>query len=226
MRTTTNRDVAVIVPAHNEQTVLGNVVRDLRTDFPIVVVIDDGSGDDTAEVARESGALVLRHRLNLGQGAALSTGIEFALTMPAVQWLVTFDADGQHRKQDALALMRRAREGDVDVVLGTRFGGEPVEAGMLKRATLKAGTLYTRATTGLALTDTHNGLRALSKGFAESMTLSEHGMGHASEILNQIARTDARWAEVSVRIHYTDYSRAKGQSVVNSVNILVDSLFR
>ena len=221
-----NADVAVVIPAFNEATVIGEVIAGVHSRFPLVILVDDGSRDGTAMTARAVGARVVRHGVNLGQGGALRTGIAAALRFPDVKWIVTFDADGQHQPDDAAALMERARQGDVDIVLGTRFGGQKVEAGPAKRLLLKAAVIYTRAETKLPLTDTHNGLRAMSRGFAEGLTIRERGMGHATEILDQVAKSRARWVEVPVHIRYTDYSKAKGQPMINSVNILFDSLFR
>lgn len=225
--TGSNADVAVVIPALNEASVIGDVIAGIRAVVPLVILVDDGSQDGTAGVARSAGAVVVRHSVNLGQGAALRTGIAAALRVPRVQWIVTFDADGQHQPEDAAALLARARSGDVDVVLGTRFGsGATVEAGLAKRLLLRAAIVYTRAETKLPLTDTHNGLRVLSRSFAQGLTMRERGMGHATEILEQVARSGVRWAEVPVHIRYTDYSKAKGQPMINSVNILFDSLFR
>jgi polyprenyl-phospho-N-acetylgalactosaminyl synthase len=221
-----NADVAVVIPALNEASVIADVITGLRHTFPLVILVDDGSTDGTAVASRVAGARVVRHGVNLGQGGALRTGIAAALRLPQVQWIVTFDADGQHQPGDAAALMARARQGDVDIVLGTRFGDQEVEAGPAKRLLLKAALIYTRVETKLPLTDTHNGLRAMSRGFAEGLALRERGMGHASEILDHVAKSGARWAEVPVHIRYTDYSKAKGQPMINSVNILFDSWFR
>ena len=224
--TSGNADVAVVIPAFNESTVIADVIAGVRTRFPLVILVDDGSQDGTGQAARSAGARVARHGVNLGQGAALRTGIAAALHLPQVQWIVTFDADGQHQPDDAAALIDRARRGDVDVVLGTRFGGQKVEAGLAKRLLLKLALVYTRAETKLPLTDTHNGLRAMSRRFAEGLTIRERGMGHATEILDHVASSGARWVEVPVHIRYTDYSKAKGQPMINSVNIIFDSLFR
>ncbi len=218
--------VALVVPALNEAPVIGDVVRGLLSSFTFVIVVDDGSSDATARTAREAGAQVVRHVVNLGQGAALSTGVLAALRVPSVEWIITFDADGQHRPQDAAALLDRAVDDDLDITLGTRFGSAKVEAGPAKRLTLKAAVTYTRLTTGLPLTDTHNGLRAMKRGFAESLHLRVRGMGHASEILHHVANSGARWAEVPVRIHYTPYSRSKGQPLINSVNIVFEHWLR
>lgn len=218
-------DVMVVIPAFNEGAMIGQVVRAVRQSFPHVLVVDDGSTDDTAAVAREAGAHLAVHAINLGQGGALITGLKVAADLPSMRWIVTFDADGQHRVEDAAVMVKVARERDLDVVLGSRFtGGGTTNAGRLRRVVLKAATAYTRWSTGLPLTDTHNGLRVMSSEFAGRLTLKERGMGHASEILDQIADLSARWTEVPVAITYTDYSRSKGQSVSNAVNIMFDRL--
>jgi glycosyltransferase involved in cell wall biosynthesis len=219
-------DSAVVIPALNEASVIAEVVTGLREHFPLVIVVDDGSSDGTGAVARSAGARVVRHGVNLGQGAGLRTGIRAALRVPAVEWIVTFDADGQHLPEDAAAMVERARQGDVDVILGTRFAGQPVEAGWAKRMLLKAAVVYTRAETKLPLTDTHNGLRVMNRQFASGLQIRERGMGHATEILEHVAQSGARWVEVPVHIRYTEYSKAKGQPMINSVNILFDTLFR
>ena len=96
-RTSTTDDVWLVVPLFNEETVIADVVRDARRTFPNVVVVDDGSSDGGADAAQAAGAVVVRHPVNLGQGAALQTGFEYARSVPSMQWVVTFDADGQHQ---------------------------------------------------------------------------------------------------------------------------------
>lgn len=221
-----NADVAVVIPAYNEATVIADTVSTVVDLFGVVIVVDDGSRDGTAGTAKSAGARVVRHAVNLGQGGALSTGISAALMLPWVDYIVTFDADGQHRPEDAQQMVQRLRLEELDIVLGTRFGGEPVEAGALKKLLLRAALAYTRMHTGLPLTDTHNGLRAMTRAFAEGLEIRDYGMGHASDILDHVAQSGASWAEESVLIRYTDYSRAKGQSMLNSVNILFDRLMR
>ena len=98
-------DVLVIVPAHNEATVIFDVVSGLRKTFTHVLVVDDGSGDGTAQIAESAGAEVAKHLLNLGQGGALLTGFRIASQLPRIKWVVTFDADGQHRVSDAAAMV-------------------------------------------------------------------------------------------------------------------------
>lgn len=217
-----NADVLVVVPALNERDSVGQVVAALRQHFPAVICVDDGSTDDTAGVARAAGATVVRHPVNLGQGAALQTGFAYALTRDDIAWVVTFDSDGQHRVADALSLLTTARETGVDVVLGSRFLSGTGEIPGVRRFVLRAGVRFTRMTTRLPLTDTHNGLRVLGRRAVEAMDLTLADMAHASQLLGLIARHELTYVEVPVTIDYTAYSRARGQSNLNALNIAFD----
>lgn len=216
----------VIVPMFNEATVIGSVIEGLLPEFPNVVCIDDGSSDGSVEAALAAGATVIRHPINLGQGASLQTGFDFALADPAMTEVVTFDADGQHQVADAVGMVEKLRAEDLDVVIGSRFLDDRTRMSPLKRGTLRLAAFYTRLTTGLALTDAHNGLRVIDRGLLESIRLRQNRMAHASELIDQIGGDKARWAEYPTHIVYTDYSKAKGQSVLNSINILVELLFK
>jgi len=121
--------------------------------------------------------------------------------------------------------VERLRTEPFDLVIGSRFLGGNVEAGFLKRLVLKTAVLFERLNTGMDLTDTHNGLRALNRHAAQSIRIKQNRMAHGSEILREISRNELRYAEEPVHIVYSDYSRAKGQSIWNSVNILSDLLF-
>jgi glycosyltransferase involved in cell wall biosynthesis len=219
-------EVVVVIPAFNEEPVIGETLKEVRQRFPRVIVVDDGSHDGTARAARAAGAEVVRHAVNLGQGSSLATGLAAALRLDGVRAVVTFDADGQHRVEDAQALVERLAVGDIDIALGTRFAGGSHEASLLRKAVLKIAVAHTRVETGLPLTDTHNGLRAMTLEFAAGLKITDCGMGHASDILSHIATSRARWTEVPVRIRYTEYSRSKGQPLINSVNIMFDRLMR
>jgi glycosyltransferase involved in cell wall biosynthesis len=214
--------VCVVVPMFNEATTIAEVVRSLLNTFTRVVCVDDGSTDESAEIASFAGADVVRHVVNLGQGAALQTGIDHALKDPTCAHVITFDADGQHRAQDALAMWRVALERDVEVVLGTRFGADDPGMPTSRRLMLRAATLFTRVTTGLAVTDAHIGLRVLSRAATKKLEIKLSGMAHASELLADIARGQLTYCEVPVRVTYTPYSLAKGQRNVNAINIAVD----
>ena len=224
-------DVWLVVPLYNEAKVIGDVVRTARASFPKVVCVDDGSTDDSAARAEQAGAVVVRHPVNLGQGAALQTGFDYALTDPAMRYCVTFDADGQHQVSDVEAMVDLVREGQVRVVFGSRFLDDRTEASGLKRLVLRMAVAYTNLTTGTRLTDAHNGLRVLERGVVERLDITQNRMAHASEIVAQIGamRFDGQqitYAEAPVHILYTDYSKAKGQSLWNAVNILAELIWR
>jgi hypothetical protein len=212
----------VVIPLYNEASVIADVVSELKTTFTHVVCVDDGSADASAAVARAAGARVLSHPLNLGQGAALQTAISYATAQSSCEHVITFDADGQHRLVDAIEMLRRARKEDLDVVFGSRFLDKRTDPGFAKRVVLKTAVGVTNLTTGLRLTDAHNGLRVLSVEAASRLHLQQDRMAHATEIVLQLGRTKLPWAESPVEVLYTDYSKAKGQSLLNSINILFD----
>lgn len=218
-----DRATWVIIPAFREATVIGAVVAACRARFCNVVVVDDGSRDATADLALAAGAHVVRHPINLGQGAALQTGLDYALAGGA-QLIATFDADGQHRVQDVEAMRDHLLQHQLDVVLGSRFLGTAENIPPLRKQVLRLAVRFTRVTTGLDLTDAHNGLRLLTRKAAQRIHLTQNRMAHASEILAQIARARLRVAEYPITVLYTDYSRAKGQRLGNAVNILGELL--
>jgi glycosyltransferase involved in cell wall biosynthesis len=210
----------------NEGTVIGSVVAGLLPHFPHVVCVDDGSSDESAAQAAAAGAWVVQHPVNLGQGASLQTAFDFALSDPFMTEVLTFDADGQHQVADAVAMVEKLRAEHVDVVIGSRFLDNRTQLGFLRKAILRMATVFTRVTTGMDLTDAHNGLRVLNRGLVENIHLTQNRMAHASELTEQIGSSKARWAEYPSHIVYTEYSRSKGQSLLNAVNILVELLFR
>ncbi len=212
----------VVVPIFNEAKVLASVLETLLDSFEHVVCIDDGSTDGSAAIADASGAVVLRHAVNLGQGAALQTGIDYVLRFTSFQHIVTFDADGQHDVTDALAMLAHARAAGVDVVLGSRTIGSTIDQPVARRLLLSAGLRFSRWTTGLALTDTHNGLRVLSRTALQTLKLRQPGMAYATELETHIARRELSWVEHPVSIRYSEYSRSKGQGNLNAFNILFD----
>jgi len=220
------RDVWLVVPVYNEAPVIADVVREARKTFPNVVCVDDGSKDRSAEQIRLGGAHLVRHPVNLGQGAAIQTGIEYARSQPGAQYFVTFDADGQHQVKDVERMVERLRHEPLDIVLGTRFHGEIDHIPFIKRLVLKTVVLLSPALRKLKLTDAHNGLRTFNRTVADGINITLNGMGHASQIVEMVARENWRVAEEPVTILYTEYSMAKGQSLINGVNILFDSLLR
>ncbi|MDJ0316461.1 glycosyltransferase family 2 protein [Arthrobacter antibioticus] len=216
----------IVIPMYNEAPVVATVIKGLRTVFPYVVCVDDGSTDGSQQVARDAGAVVIQHPVNLGQGASLQTGIEYALNDPKLDCIVTFDADGQHRVVDAQAMAERIKSGEAEIVLGSRFLDRRTKLSHVKRLILRTAAIHSRIVTGMALTDAHNGLRAFSPRVAGRVNLTQNRMAHASELVHQFAEMKTKWVEQPVEIIYTDYSKAKGQSLLNSVNILADLFLR
>ena len=218
-------DAWLVIPLYNEATVVREVISQARETFPYIVVVDDGSKDDSARQAAAAGAIVVRHPVNLGQGAALQTGFSYILEKTNANYVVTFDADGQHSTTDAAAMVAAAREEELAVILGSRFLQGPAPVGRLKRLVLRTAAAVSSRTSGMHLTDAHNGLRVIRRDVLVQLNLKQNRMAHASEIIRKIGATGLPWREFPVHIVYTDYSRSKGQSLWNSVNILVDLLF-
>jgi glycosyltransferase involved in cell wall biosynthesis len=213
--------ISVVIPAYNEGEAVGPVVAELVARGHRVVVVDDGSRDATSEAARRNGAVVLRHAVNRGQGAALQTGIAYALRRGA-EIIVTFDSDGQHAAEDVDALVAPLRAGRADAVLGSRFRGSTEGMTALRRLILRCAVLFTRYASGARVTDTHNGLRAFTRAAAAKLDIRLDRMAHASEILDQIVQHRLRYEEVPVHVRYTAYSRRKGQTSLAALRILAD----
>jgi 4-amino-4-deoxy-L-arabinose transferase-like glycosyltransferase len=221
------RSIHVVIPAYNEERVIADTLRPLISGGYSIVVVDDCSTDGTWDVLKSLPVVALRHAINLGQGAALQTGMNYALLRQA-DFVVHFDADGQHEVADIDTLVAPLLADEADVVLGSRFlrvaDREAVPG--LRRWLLRAGVLVNGLLTGVWLTDAHNGFRALSRTAAEKIRLQENGFAHASEILVQIRRARLRCLERPTKICYTEYSIGKGQSAWNAVKIAMDVALR
>ncbi|HEX5437067.1 MAG TPA: glycosyltransferase family 2 protein [Gemmatimonadaceae bacterium] len=217
-------DVCVVIPAFNERLSLATVLEALAPLPYRVIVVDDGSTDDTAAVAHRFNVCVIRHAWNLGQGAALQTGIDYALRLPMTRYVVTFDADGQHRADDIPRVLAPLELGSHDVVLGSRFatGAAAIDVPPLRRLMLRAAVAFTRLTTRLRLTDTHNGVRAFTRAAASGLNITQNRMAHASQILSRVAELGLRYREVPVTVQYTPYSVAKGQTLLDALTIVWD----
>lgn len=217
-----NEDVWVVIPVFNEEQVIADVVSDVRSAFPNVVCVDDGSRDGSAERVAATKAHLVRHPVNMGQGAALQTGLSYALARAGGKYFVTFDADGQHQVEDAQRMVEIARESGAGAVLGSRFLDQQRKVPAAKRLVLRAVVALSPNSRRLRLTDAHNGLRVLTRPVTESLRITMNGMAHASEVVSQLAKARVRVVEVPVTILYTEYSMSKGQSLINGVNILFD----
>lgn len=218
--------VAIVIPVYNEGEVIKSVIDDILKTYRDVICVNDGSFDNSADEILKTKAYLIEHPINMGQGAALQTGLDFALQKAEYDYFVTFDADGQHRIEDVIKMLKTIREKDLDIVLGSRFLGEAENIWWLKKIILKTAIIFSNTLSGLKLTDTHNGLRVLNRKAAQSMQLRMSDYSHASEIIERIAENKLKYAEVPVTIVYTDYSRSKGQSLINAINIAFDMLIQ
>jgi polyprenyl-phospho-N-acetylgalactosaminyl synthase len=214
----------IVIPAYRESRVLRGVIERLRAICPRIVVVDDGSGDETGREARAGGATVLTHIVNLGQGAALQTGIEFALLQGA-DYIFTFDADGQHAPESLIVLAETMRSTGADVVLGSRRLGRVESMPWLRRWILRLAVVFTRLHSRLGVSDTHNGLRLFTRAAASGLRITQPRMAHASEILAQIGCSKLRFAEAPVTLRYTEYSLRKGQKISGVFRILLDIFY-
>ena len=212
----------IVVAAYNEAERLEATIRDLLTSGPRpadIVVVDDGSSDDTRGVAARFPVWTLRHPINCGQGAAIRTAIAFALDRGA-EAIVTFDADGQHDAADIPVVLAPIAEGRAEVVLGSRFLGRAIDMPLTRRMVLAGARWFTRLVSRVAVTDPHNGLRAFSRRAAQNIRIAQDGMAHASEIVEQLPARRLRFCEAPVTVRYTAATLAKGQRSWNAIRIV------
>ncbi len=216
----------IIIPAYNEEKVIANVLKELqKQNYHNLIVVDDGSKDNTAKIAESLKVKVIRHPINRGQGAALKTGIDYALEQ-GNDILVTFDADGQFKVEEIKAMIEPIQKKEVDVTLGSRFLGKTVNMPFLKKVTLKGGVAFTYLFSRIKLSDTHNGFKAFSKEAAAKLELRQDRMAHASEMIDEINKKKIKYKEVPVTVIYTDYTKEKGQSITNSARIVFHLLMK
>lgn len=221
-----NTNTALIVPAYNEAGAISGVLTSLKNKFKYIVCVNDGSTDQTKDEIEKAGVYLVDHSINMGQGAALQTGIEFARNLP-VDYFVTFDADGQHKVEDVISMLTEIKKGDYDIILGSRFLGKTIGMSKSKEIALKLAVIFSNLTSGLKLTDTHNGLRVFNRVMAEGIQITLADMAHASEFLDIIKKGRYRYKEMPVTIEYSDYSKSKGfNPLINAINISFDALLR
>lgn len=211
----------VVIAAYNEEKLISETIERVLLKNVSVVVVDDCSVDDTYLKAYQSGAHVLRHPINLGQGAALQTGIEYAL-LKGAQHIVTFDADGQHNPDEIIPMLEALKMNSADIALGSRFLGKTFNMSWQRKLILKIAIIFTRVTGGIKLTDVHNGFRVMTRTFCNKFHFKQNRMAHASEILNHISKEKIRYIEFPVTITYTEYSVQKGQRSSNALRVLME----
>lgn len=219
-------NIAVIIPAYNEGKIISQVILDLKKYFINIICVNDGSTDDTSIVAQKAGAKVINHLFNLGQGGAIETGVKYALNNQSLDYFITFDADGQHDVEDAKKMVDEIINNNLDIILGSRFLDSNNNIPKIKKLILKTAIIFTKLTTGLRLTDTHNGLKIFNRNYAQKINFKNYDMTHASEMLTVIKSNKFRYKEIPIKIKYTEYSRRKGQPMINAINIIFDLIFK
>lgn len=216
--------VYVLVPVYNESETILSVVQDLARYNYSIVIIDDGSTADIYSLVKHLPVYYLRHLVNLGQGAALQTGIEFALSKGA-EYMVTFDGDGQHRADDVERLLMYLISHDLDIILGSRFQEESYHNMLSQRKYLLQLARYLNFLfTGLLLSDAHNGLRVMKASAAKVLQITQNRMAHATEIISAIRIHALKYKEMPVQVFYTPYTLQKGQNLWSGFRIIFDLL--
>ena len=217
-----NSKTFVVIPAYNEAATIGAVIQAVHERFANLVVVDDFSTDQTSELASQYPIYYLKHVINLGQGAALQTGNEFALGQGA-DLIVHFDADGQHRVEFIDKLIEPIQKGQADIVFGSRFLGTASKIPWFKRnVILPIARLVNWLATGVYLSDAHNGYRAMSRRAAELIKTNQNRMAHATEIVSLARQYNLRYVEVPVAVEYHEF----GQGLAGGLRIVRDLISR
>lgn len=218
--------VFVIIPAYNETEVIAATVTPLLAEGYEVVVVNDGSTTAVQRYLKDLSVHYLAHAINLGQGAALQTGIEYVKQFKP-DYVVHFDADGQHNFEDIKHFITALEAANADIVLGSRFLNEQTARAIpwRRKVLLKTARMVNWIFTGLLLTDAHNGFRVFRGAVIDRLPLTENRMAHATEILRLIKKNGLRYVEVPTHVSYTQYSMAKGQRAWGSLHILIDLFY-
>lgn len=214
----------VIIPVFNEAFAVKNVIDSVLKTYPNVVCVNDGSTDQSMEIIKNTKAHLVNHPVNLGAGAALQTGIDFALLDKKAKYFITIDADGQHNIEDATSMLKFLEKNKIDIVIGSRFWGKTQNMTIFKKTLLKLAAIFSSSVSGVNLSDPHIGLRVFNRKFAEKLNLSMPDFSHASELVDRIKENKNSYAEMPVTVTYTKYSKSKGQPMLNAVNISFDVL--
>lgn len=216
--------IVAVIPAYNEGKRVGNVVADAKRYVDEVIVVDDGSSDDTAKYAKKAGATVLSHIQNCGAGAATMTGIDGARALGA-DCIVTLDADEQHNSDDMPAIIEPIRNNKADIVFANRFGRKN-RIPFIRRLFNGIGNIITFAATGKWVSDSQCGYKAFGPIAVAQIDLRMSGYEFCTEIVRECAQHRWRIAQVPAKVVYSEYTLAKGQSFANGVKTALRILLR
>ncbi|PHN06460.1 glycosyltransferase family 2 protein [Flavilitoribacter nigricans] len=211
--------IYVVIPAKDEANRIGKVIyQTILQGYDQVIVVDDGSSDNTIQVARQFGATVLSHPINLGAGAATQTGVEFALEQGA-DIIVTLDGDNQHFPDDIPKLVQALEEQQVDVVIGSRFLSQNDDIPAIRRLYNKIGNLITTLITGALISDSQSGMKAFRANFARKIDFHFNGYEFCTEFIYLIRHHRASYTEVPIKVRYSEETLQKGQSLGNGIKM-------
>ena len=217
-------EIFVIIPCYNESSVVRNTVTDVLKHGYNVVVVDDYSKDNSKKQVQGLPIYYLRHRTNMGQGAALQTGIEFAKKKGA-KYFVTFDADGQHDSNDINGMFEELRNKKVDIVFASRFlPGATTNISAARSFVLNTARYVNYFVSGILLSDAYNGLRIFNEKAAAILKITENKMAHATEIQLLAAQNKLSYCEFPNHIQYNDYTKRKGLKNIDGLKIIFEIL--
>lgn len=212
--------VYIIIPAKDEASRIGGVLHQvLDNGYTNIVVVNDGSKDKTASVAKSFGVTVLDHLINLGAGAATQTGIEYAI-MQNAEIIVTIDADHQHLPADIDLLVETLQQKQSDIVIGSRFLNKNNKIPYTRILYNKIANVITYLVTGIAVTDSQSGMKAFTAKFAEKSKLNFNGFEFSVEMIRNIKVSKARFEEVPIKVIYTKDTLSKGQNLLTGIRML------
>lgn len=210
--------IACVIPAWNEEKNIVQVIKNVRPFVDKIIVVDDASKDTTSKLAEEAGAFVINHLINRGQGAALQTGNDYALSLGA-DIIVHFDGDNQFLANEINDMVAPILKGEADIVFGSRFLGKKANLPLFKRLIIyPLAQVFTRLILGIKLSDPQNGFRAMSRQTAEKIKIINREMAHNSEIQAKAFSYKLRVAEVPITVIYHHF----GQKLSGGFKIIKD----
>lgn len=213
-----------VIPAYNEAARIAVVIKQARPYVDGIIVVDDGSTDGTAQAARDAGATVLQHVENCGAGAATMTGIEGARAM-GTEVLITLDADGQHDPEDIPLLLKPVQQHNADIVFANRFG-QRNRIPFIRRLFNGIGNFVTFAATGRWIRDSQCGFKVFGPKALCDVDLRMSGFEFCTEIVRESVQHRWRIAEVPIKVIYSEYTLAKGQSFAYGIKTALKILLR
>jgi glycosyltransferase involved in cell wall biosynthesis len=214
--------VYILIPVFNEEKKIKSVVSDLSKYFVNIVAVNDGSTDSSGDILESLDVTLLNHSINLGQGAAISTGFKYIQNLMNAKAVVTFDADGQHSVEDAKAFAKEILSCDEEIIFGSRFIKNKANIPFLKKIALSIVVLFTNRFSRTKLSDAHNGLKAIKKDSLKKIDITIDGFGFESQIIHQVSKKNITYKELPTNTIYTSYSKNKGQKLINGLIILED----